>query len=102
MAKIPIDYDSNSDSVLETDIDAIASELVSQMSPLEIGLLKYPFATPVKLKLVPDDVLEDHLSRYTKAELKRGQFFRVGDKYTFFMDHKAKEKREKRRIANVS
>ena len=95
MAKKPTDHNSNPNSVLENEIAAIASELVSQMSSLEIGLLKYPFATPVKLKLVPDDVLKDHLSRYTKTELKRGQFFRVGDKYTFFMDHKAKARREK-------
>jgi hypothetical protein len=34
------------------------------------------------------------LTRYTKAELKRGQFFRVGGRFTFFMDHnKAKSKR---------
>ena len=97
MARKPTDLSSNhgKNSSMEYEIDEIASELVSQMSPLEIGFLRYPFAIPVKLKLIPDNVLKDHLSRYTKAELKRGQFFQVGDKYTFFMDHKAKAIREK-------
>lgn len=53
----------------------------------------HPHATPVKLKHVPVEVMNDHLTRYTKTELKRGQFFRVGDHFTFFMDHKAKSKR---------
>jgi len=79
---------------LEKAIDEVAAKVVSEMSPLEMGLLRYPFAEPVKLKRVPKEVIKDHLTRYTKAELKRGQFFRVGDKYTFFMDHKAKAKRE--------
>lgn len=77
-------------------IDERAAKLVSRVSPLEIGLLRYPFAKPVKLKRVPEKVLQDHRTRYTKAELKRGQFFRVGDKYTFFMDHEAKARRERK------
>ncbi len=79
---------------LQKAIDEVAAKVVSEMSPLEMGLLRYPFAEPVKLERVPKEVIKDHLTRYTKAELKRGQFFRVGDKYTFFMDHKAKAKRE--------
>ena len=78
----------------ERAIDEMAKEVVSRMSPLEIGLLRYPYSEPVKLKHVPADVVDDHLTRYTKAELKRGQFFRIGDQYTFFMDQKAKAKRE--------
>ena len=74
-------------------VDDVARDVVSQMSPLEIGLMVHPHATPVKLKHVPAGVMNDHLTRYTKAELKRGQFFRVGDRFTFFMDHKAKSKR---------
>ncbi len=70
---------------LEKAIDEVAAKVVSEMSPLEMGLLRYPFAEPVKLERVPKEVIKDHLTRYTKAELKRGQFFRVGDKYTFFV-----------------
>ncbi len=77
-------------------IDDVAAKVISRMSPLEMGLLRYPFAKPVKLKLVPEKVLQDHLTRYTKVELKRGQFFRVGDKYTFFIDHEAKARREQK------
>lgn len=47
-----------------------------------------PHATSVKLKPVPVEVMNDHLTRYTKAELKRGEFFRFGDRFTFFVDHK--------------
>ena len=79
---------------LERAINEVAEKVVSQMSPLELGFLRYPHAEPVKLKRVPPDVIDDHLTRYTKAELKRGQFFRVCHRYTFFMDHKAKAKRE--------
>jgi len=74
-------------------VDDVARDVISQMSPLEIGLMVHPHATPVRLKHVPVEVMNDHLTRYTKAELKRGQFFRVGDRFTFFMDHKAKSKR---------
>ena len=74
-------------------VDDVARDIVSQMSPLEIGLTVYPHATPVKLRHVPVGVMDDHLTRYTKAELKRGQFFRVGNRFTFFMDHNAKAKR---------
>ena len=79
---------------LEQIVDDVARNVVAQMSPLEIGLIVHPHATPVKLKHVPVGVMNDHLTRYTKAELKRGQFFRVGDRFTFFMDHKTKSKRD--------
>ncbi len=82
------------DPELVAAIDEVAEAYVSQVSPREMGLLKYPFAEPVKMKRVSVDVIDDHLTRYTKAELKRGQFFRVGGKYTFFMDHQTKAKRE--------
>ena len=75
-------------------VDDIARNVVSQMSPLEIGWMVHPHATPVNLKQIPAGVMHDHLTRYTKAELKRGQFFRVDGSFTFFMDHKAKSKRK--------
>ena len=73
--------------------DIMAQEIVSRLTPLEIGQLIHPDAEPIKFKNVPLEVIEDHLTRYSKSELKRGQFFRVRDEYTFFMDHKSYEKR---------
>ena len=78
---------------LERALDEAAAQIASRMSPLEMGLLIHPDAQPVALKGVPTDVIDDHLTRYTRAELNRGQFFRIGDRYTFFMDHQAKAKR---------
>jgi hypothetical protein len=75
-------------------VDAVAQKIVEKMSPLEMGKLIYPGGIPVPLKKVPESVILEHLSRYTKKELKRGQFFRIGTKFTFFMDRKAKEKRQ--------
>jgi hypothetical protein len=60
---------------------------------MEIGRLLHPDSEPVKLKRVPADVVADHRTRYSREELKRGQFFRVGDQYTFIMDHAAYNKR---------
>ena len=57
----------------------------------------HPHATPVILKHAQVGVMNDHSTRYTKAELKRGQFFRVSDRFTFFMDHEAKSKRDSAR-----
>ncbi len=75
-------------------VDGSAQKIVEKMSPLEMGKLIYPGAIPVPFKKVPESVILDHLSRYTKQELKRGQFFRIGTKFTFFMDRKAYEKRQ--------
>lgn len=55
----------------------------------------YPTAVAVRLKHVPTEIVMDHRSRYSKAELKRGQFFKIGEKYTFIMDHVAYDKRHK-------
>ncbi|MFC1491938.1 hypothetical protein ACFLQ0_05065 [Nitrospinota bacterium] len=77
-----------------TDIaDIMAQEIVSGLTPLEIGKLIHPDAESIKFKYVPREVIEDHLNRYSKSELKRGQFFRVRDKYTFFMDHESYKRR---------
>ena len=73
--------------------DIMAQEFVSRLTPLEIGKLIHPDAEPIKFRNAPKEVIEDHLTRYSKSELKRGQFFRVRDKYTFFMDHKSYKKR---------
>ena len=55
-------------------VDASAQKIVEKMSPLEMGKLIYPGGIPVPFKKVPESVILDHLSRYTKQELKR--FFR--------------------------
>ena len=78
---------------LAHSVDDVARNVVTQMSPLEIGLMVHPHATPVRLKHVPVGVMKGHLTRYTKAALKCGQFFRVDERLTFFMDHTVKSKR---------
>ncbi len=80
-------------STVEETIDTLAHAIVAKMSPLEIGQMIYPDAEPVDLASVPQPVIADHTTRYTEKELKAGQFFRVGDKYTFFMDYEAKKAR---------
>lgn len=76
-------------------IDMFAYTMVRQMTPLEIGQMLYPTAVAVRLKHVPTEIVMDHRSRYSKAELKRGQFFKIDEKYTFIMDHVAYDKRHK-------
>ena len=80
-------------SVVEESIDTLAHAIVANMSPLELGKMIYPDAEPLDLVDVPQAIIADHTTRYTEKELKAGQFFRVGDKYTFFMDHDAKKAR---------
>ena len=76
-------------------IDIFAHTMVRQMTPLEIGEMLYPTAVAVRLKHVPTEIIVDHRSRYSKAELKKGQFFKIGERYTFIMDHAAYDKRHK-------
>ena len=75
---------------VEETIDILAHAIVAKMSPLELGKMIYPDADPVDLASVPELVIADHATRYTEKELNAGQFFRIGDKYIFFMDHEAK------------
>ena len=65
------------------------------MSPKQMGKLIYPEGIPVPLKKVPEAVRLDYLSRYSQQELNRGQFFKIGTKFTFFVDRKAYQKRPK-------
>lgn len=76
-------------------IDIFAHTMVRQLTPLEIGQMLYPTAVAVRLKHVPTEIIVDHRSRYSKAELKKGQFFKIGERYTFIMDHAAYDKRHK-------
>ena len=76
-------------------VNTEAQKIVENMSPLEMGRLIYPDGIPVPLKKVPESVIVDHLSRYSKQELKRGQFFQIGTQFTFFMDRKAYQKRQR-------
>jgi hypothetical protein len=75
-------------------VEAEAQKIAEKMSPLEMGRLIYPDGIPVPWKKVPESVILEHLSRYSKQELKRGQFFKIGTKFTFFMDRKAYQKRQ--------
>ena len=75
-------------------VDVMVHQSIYKMSPKEIGLMVHPDGRPIKLNKVPEDVIQDHLNRYTKRELKRGQSFLVRNKYTFFMDHETKKKRQ--------
>lgn len=79
--------------VISEMIDIFAHTMVRQMTPLEIGQMLYPMAVAVRLKHVPTEVIVDHRSRYSKTELKKGQFFKIGEQYTFIMDHAAYDKR---------
>lgn len=78
---------------VEETIDTLAHAIVAKMSPLELGQMLYPDAEPVDLASIPQPIIADHATRYTEKELKAGQFFRVGDKYTFVMGHEAKKAR---------
>lgn len=79
-------------------VETEARKIAERMTPAEKALSRYPDATLVGLDEVPSSVVEDHLTRYTKDELQRGQFILVkGSKkhYVFFMDKKTKERLEK-------
>ena len=76
--------------------DIYAATMVRHMTPLEIGRLLHPDAEAVPYKNVPTAVLTDHKTRYSRAELRRGQFFKIGEKYTFIMDHDAYDRRNGR------
>jgi len=80
---------------IEDHAEATAQKIVARMTPLEIGLSVYPRARTVPLRSVPEAMVRDHLGRYTYAELEKDQFLEVlPGKYTFFMDHEARKRRE--------
>jgi hypothetical protein len=82
-------------NMTEEMIDVLAYATVRQMTPLEIGRILHPTAIAVDLNHVPAAIIADHRSRYSKVELKKGQFFKIGEQYTFIMDHAAYDKRQK-------
>ena len=87
-------------ATIMAQVEVEAKRIAERMTPAEKALLRYPDATLVGLDEVPSSVVKDHLKRYTKDELKRGQFIVVeGNKkhYVFFMDEKTKERLEKKR-----
>ncbi len=85
----------NSDGGIPEDvIDSFAQDIVGRMSPLQRGKLLYPHARPVAVKDLPQNVLSDHLNRYTSEELRDGQFFEVfPEKFTFIMGNEAYDRR---------
>ena len=79
-------------------VDGIAKEIVSKLTPREIGKTLYPDATPVEYSCIPEDVKEDHLTRYSEAELQNGHFFEaLPGKYVFIMRQKSYSSRQNRK-----
>ena len=77
-------------------VDKISEEIVSNLTPLEIGKMLYPDAIPVEYSCVHDEVKKEHRTRYTEKELENGQFFEVlPGKYTFIMSQKSYSIRNK-------
>ena len=71
-------------------VDKISKQIVSNLTPLEIGKILYPDALPVEYSCIPDEVKKEHQTRYTEKELGDGQFFEVlPGKYTFIMSQKS-------------
>ena len=86
-------------AMIEARLEAEARSIVRQMPPAEIATMLHPDGKLVPLKRVPQDVINDHLGRYSMEELGRGQFIVVmGSEphYVFVMDHKANEMRQLR------
>jgi hypothetical protein len=82
------------ESNLTDAVDLLAHAIVSCMSPLEIGKMIYPDGEALSFSDVPEQVLTEHATRYSRKELKAGQFFKVRGKYIFIMDHEAKKARQ--------
>ena len=82
-------------SPIRRAIDELAQEFVEGMSPLQIGLLRYPNATSRNVNEVPTKVIRDHLSRYSMEDLSEGQFLELSPgKYTFFMGQNTKKRKD--------
>lgn len=85
----------NKDELLKL-VDEEAHYIIDEMAPIEMGKLIYPNSVAVSFTKVPKEIIAEHLQRYSKKELKRGQFFKVDDKFTFFMDKIAYDRRKKK------
>ena len=82
-------------SIIDAEIDRLAHSVVRNMTPRDRGLMLYPNATPVSLPQVPDQIVADHLNRYTQSDLETGQFLEVlPGKFTFIMSQETKERKE--------
>ena len=83
------------DPAIDQAIDEMARGLVEGMSPLQIGLMRYPNAIPRELDDVPPEVVRDHLNRYTMKDLSEGQFLEVlPGKYTFIVGQDTKKRKD--------
>ena len=49
-------------------VDKISEQIVSNLTPLEIGKILYPDAIPIEYLCVPDEIKKEHLTRYTEKE----------------------------------
>ena len=84
------------DSEIDGMIDETARQIVEGMTPLQIGLMRYPGAKPRKLDQVPAAVMADHLDRYMMQDLISGQFLEVlPGKYMFIMGHETKKRKDR-------
>ncbi|MDP4027709.1 MAG: hypothetical protein Q8P42_01885 [Gallionella sp.] len=72
-------------------VDLLAHDIVSRMSPLEIGKMIYPDGVAVALCNVPEPVLTDHATRYSQKELGAGQFLKVCNTHVFIVGHETKK-----------
>jgi hypothetical protein len=74
-------------------IEKVAQAIVKGMNPREIGLMLYPSARPIPLSEVPEEIVQEHLDRYTEEDLKTGQFLETSKgNYTFIMNHETKRR----------
>ena len=87
--------DRHPDPPIDRAIDEAAHTMIRTMSPLQIGLMRYPNATPRQVQQVPPEVVSDHLNRYTMQDLLQGQFLEVlPGKYMFIMGHDTKKRKD--------
>lgn len=92
--------DRHPDPIVDRMIDEAARRATARMTPLQMGLLLYPGATPKELAEVPEAIVADHLTRYTRDDLKTGQFLEVlPGRYTFIMSKETKKRLEMKATA---
>lgn len=92
--------DRHPDPIVDRMIDEAARRITTGMTPLQLGLLLYPDATPKDLAELPEAIVTDHLTRYTRNDLETGQFLEVlPGRYTFIMSEATKKRLEMKATA---
>ena len=96
LKKYRMKIDRHPNPEIDRMVDETAHQIIQGMTPLELGLLRYPYATPREVGEVPGNIIADHLKRYTMQDLIEGQFLEVlPGKYTFFMGHETKKRKDR-------